>query len=202
MWLRMPLDALRQAAEGGTAAAQFTLGDAYMRGVLGVDNDTVAGRAWLRKAAGGGLLAARLNLGAAEIGDASAPGADKAALLREAADWYRPLAEAGDTASRHKMYACCVRLADLSSGGGAGALWAEAGRWLRTAAAQGYPFSLDALGNAAWRGQPGMGVARDRDEALRLYAAADAAGLPAERQAFRPAGAPGSTRAASDDGSG
>jgi TPR repeat protein len=186
----MPLDALRQAAEGGTAAAQWALSHSYTFGLFGVDKDAVAERAWLRKAAAGGFLNAHYNLGTATMHDAAAPGADKAALLREAADWLLPLAEAGDAASQHNMYVCCGQLAQLSSGGEA------AVRWLRAAAAQGHPYPVGALGNAAWHGHPGMGVARDRDEARRLFAAADAAGLPEEMRALRPVGAPGSTMAA------
>jgi TPR repeat protein len=156
----------------------------------------VAGRAWLRKAAGGGMLAARFILGDAALGDASAPGADKAALLREAADWFRPVAEAGDAAVQRRVYFCCGRLASLDGTRDVEALYAESGRWLRASAAQGHPPSLNELGVWAWSGHPGIGVARDRAEALRLFAAADAAGLQEAEWALRPAGAPGSARAA------
>jgi hypothetical protein len=190
----MPLDALRQAAEGGTPAAQGALGAAYMDGMLGLAKDVDAGLVWLCKAAAQGLLPARALLGEAARHELDAPGADAAALLAEAREWYRPVAEAGDAAAQYDLCVCYVREAGLRSGAEAAALYAEACRWLRAAAAQGQAYALNTLDACVWDGDAEMGVARDRAEARRLFAAADAAGVAEAKRAARPAGAPGSTR--------
>ena len=196
MWRRMPVDALRAAAEGGTAAAQGALGAAYMHGTLGLAKDIDAGRGWLRKAAAQGQLPAREWLGETALAGACVPGAHAAALLSEARKWYVPVAEAGHAVAQYNLNVCCERLADLRGGAEAAALYAEAGRWLRAAAAQGLANALNSLGAYAWGGRSAMGVARDRAEAVRLFAAADDAGVEEALRADRPAGAPGSTKAA------
>jgi hypothetical protein len=189
VWARMPLDTLRAAAEAGTAAAQGAIGFAYLDGMLGVAEDAEAGLAWLRKAAAQGLLPARFPLGSAALQAARDPGADSAARFAEALEWTRPLAEAGDAGAMYNACVSCDGLARVCGDDGkTSALIAEAGRWLRAAAAQSLPHALNTLGAAAWDGHPGMGVARDRAEARRLFAAADAAGFPEELRARRPAG--------------
>jgi TPR repeat protein len=195
-WRRMPLDTVRQAAEGGVAAAQGALGAAYLDGSLGLTKDINAGCVWLRKAAAQGLLPARAYLGGVALSEADDPGADAAALLAEARKWYRPVAEAGDAVAQNNMFVCCARDADLRGGTETAALDAEAGRWLRAAAAQGQANALNALGVNAWDGFPALGVARDRAEATQLFAAADAAGVAEALRARRPAGAPGSSERA------
>jgi hypothetical protein len=186
VWARMPLDALLAAAESGTAAAQGAIGEAHLDGMLGVAEDAEAGLAWLRKAAAQGLLPARMYVGRAADAAAKLATADAGASLTEALCWYRPLAEAGDADAQLRAYASGKRRA--------AALNAEAGRWLRAAAAQLQPRALNELGVAAWYGHSGLGVARDRDEAFRLFAVADAAGLPQQERAKRPCWAPGSLR--------
>jgi TPR repeat protein len=190
----MPVDTLLEAAEGGTAAAQGALGDAYIEGSLGLDKDVVAGHGWLRKAAAQGQLLAWKRLGEAALANAGAPGADAAALLAEALDWLRPVAETGDAPAEYGVFVCSVKLADLLSlsGAEAAALYAEAVHWLRVAASHDVATAINALGNAAWDGDAWLGVARDRAEARRLFAAAHAAGLLEYQRANRPAGAPGS----------
>jgi hypothetical protein len=190
----MPLDTLRAAAEGGTAAAQGAIGEAYVTGTLGVAEDKEAGLAWLRKAAAQGLLPARLPLGEAALEAARDPGADSAARYAEALEWSRPLAEVGDASAMYQAFFGCEGVArGCGDDAEAASHFAEAGRWLRGAVALDAPCALNALGVAAWDGDPGMGVARDRDEAARLFAAADAAGFPDEHRARRPLGAPGTT---------
>lgn len=196
MWRRMPLDALLQAAERGTAAAQSALGVAYIGGTLGLDEDIDTGLGWLRKAAAQGQLQAREQLGQAAAEEAAVPGSDAAALLTAACEWYRPLAEAGDAAAQHNLFVCCLRRGEAGGGAAAAALYTEAGRWLRAAAAQKMLEAVNALGKTAWYGDARLGVARDRRVARRLFAAADAAGLPLTQRADRPAGAPGSTESA------
>jgi TPR repeat protein len=185
VWRRMPLDALRAAAEGGVAAAQGTLGVAYLDGTLGVGADDDTGRGWLRKAAAQGLLPVRARLGETAFVEARVAGADADALYGEAQDWFQPMAEAGDAGAQHNMFVCCYTLAKRRGG-------AEAVRWLRAAAAQQQALALNMLGVYAWDRNAALGVARDRAEAARLFAAADAAGFPAATRAARPAGAPGS----------
>jgi hypothetical protein len=192
VWRRMPLDTLRAAAEGGVAAAQGTLGVAYLEGTLGVDADADTGRGWLRKAAAQGLLPVRALLGDAAFDEARVAGADADALYSEARDWFQPIAEAGDAGAQHNMFVCCYTLAKRRGGAEAAALFAEAVRWLRAAAAQQQALALNMLGVYAWDRNAALGVARDRAEAARLFAAADAAGFPAANRAARPAGAPGS----------
>jgi TPR repeat protein len=134
----------------------------------------------------------RAQLGDAAFDEACVAGADVDALYSEARDWYLPLAEAGDAGAQHNVHLCYCYLADLRGGDEAAALCAEAVRWLRGAAAQKQALALNALGLFAWDGNAALGVARDRTEAARLFAAADAAGFPVAERAARPAGAPGS----------
>jgi TPR repeat protein len=193
-WVRMPLDALRQAAESGTAAAQCVLGYAYMDGVYGVAKDEAAGLVWLRKAAAQGLLPPRVLLARAAYRAGASGAADDVAHISEGAEWARPAAEAGDIDAEVLMHATCTALAEVQGDSAPPSLWAESGHWLRRAAAHGSCESLHMLACHTWHGHPGMGVARDRAEACRLFAAADAAGLPEETRAHRPAGAPGSAQ--------
>jgi TPR repeat protein len=182
IWARMPLDTLRAAAGGGTAAAQGAIGLAYVTGTLGLEKDAAAGQEWLRMASAQGLLPARLRLGHTVLAAADTPGVNLSDLFAEARDLYQPLAEAGDAIAMRHLFICYVGLATACDGDGAATpLFAEAGRWLHGAAALAEPYALDALGIVAWDGNPRMGVARDRVEAARLYAAADAAGCQSQR---------------------
>jgi TPR repeat protein len=191
-WERMPVDALRAAAEAGMPAAQAALGNAYFGGRQGLEQNQAVGLDWLRKAAAGGLLSARKLVGATTlISAAAASGAAAAVAFAEARDWCVPLAAAGDAEAQSTAYVCCMRLAAARSGDAAAALWAEAGKWLRLAVGQREPLALGALGCFTWDGHAGLGIVRDRAEAHRLFAAADAAGVTPEARAERPAGARG-----------
>jgi TPR repeat protein len=199
----MPLDTLRAAAESGTAAAQGALGIASLNDTLGVATDVEAGLAWLREAAAQGLLPARSPLGNAALRAVRDPGADSATRYTEALEWYRPLAEAGDAGAMYNAYVCCMGLARVCGSDGVVASHvAEAGLWLRGAAVLAAPFALNELGAWRWIGCPQLGVTCDRAEARRLFAAADAAGVPEEARARRPAGAPGAGGSEPADGLG
>jgi hypothetical protein len=50
---------------------------------------------------------------------------------------------------------------------------------------------MDYVARVAWDGVPEMGIARDRAEAARLFAAADEFGTSVEMRMSRPEGAPG-----------
>jgi TPR repeat protein len=142
---------------------------------------------------GAGAAAGEESAWRCSIGGGKLP-RSSAARFAEALDWFRPLAEAGDARAMYNAYVCCLRLAVVCGDNPEAALHhAEAGRWLRGAVALAEPKALNALGVAAWDGDPRMGVARNRDEARRLHAAADAAGLLESVQAPRPAEKPGST---------
>jgi TPR repeat protein len=199
-WARMPLDTLRKAAEDGDSAAQAALGRACMEGTHGVslreESDAYA-TTWLRKAASGGLLPPRLLLAQlglpaahAALGTASAP-----QRYAEVLEWARPVAEAGDAGAQGLAHICCLRALDhCKDSAAAAAFRVEAVRWGRLAAAQGDIPSVETLARYLWDGAPYLGLARDRPEAERLFAVADAAAITVIQQArfSRPAGAPGS----------
>lgn len=137
MWRRMPLDALQQAAEAGTPAAQAALGFACMHCIHGVTKDGAACLRWLRKAAAGGMLPPRVHLAhppfvLAKL--ATAPAASLA-LLAEAADWARPAAEAGDETAQRIMFDLLRCSRKFAVDEAAAATAAEAAQWLRLAAA-------------------------------------------------------------------
>jgi TPR repeat protein len=191
-WERMPLKALRQAAEAGVAAAQAALGEAYAEGVHGLTRDEAAGLAWLRKAAAGGMLPPAMRLASAAVRAVRTAGPADTSWCKEAESWARPAAEAGDAEAQLFMFTCCLQQAGADSGPAAAVLWAESAQWLRLAAAQGYARAIEMMATTLWVGEPRMGVARDRVEARRLYAASDRAGATAAQRAKRPPGAPGS----------
>jgi hypothetical protein len=191
-WARMPLDALRAAAEAGTPAAQAALGNAYCEGWQGLGKDQTVGAGWLRKAAAGGMLSVRARSNVMLAPTSSLAGAAAAAALAEARDFVVPAAAAGDAAAQSTAFASCMRLAAARSGDAAAALWAEAGKWLRLAAGQGEENALLLSAQFLWDGHAAMGIKRDRAEARRLFAAVDATGVTKLLRAVRPAGALGS----------
>jgi TPR repeat protein len=117
---------LRQAAEGGDAAAQYRLGRMYFRGE-GVPKDDAEAIRWSRKAAEQGYAAAQRNLGVAYAKGQGVP-KDEAEAVR----WYRKAAEQGDARAQVNIGWA------YASGRGVAKDEREAVRWYRRAAEQGY----------------------------------------------------------------
>jgi TPR repeat protein len=109
-----------------------------------------------------------------------------AAQFEEVAARLKPVAEAGDAVAQRVMFSCSFALATCYSSGAQAAHWrAESMRWLRASVALKDPGALHYLGMMTWTGNSQMGVACDRAEAARLFAEADAAGLPEEQRGYR-----------------
>jgi TPR repeat protein len=98
-----PLEALRRAAQGGDAEAQFELGARHTAGD-GVALDWVQAASWFRKAADGGMGRAQHNLGVLYE-----RGRGVEADQREAVRWYERAAEQGFAASQYNLGAAYAR---------------------------------------------------------------------------------------------
>lgn len=194
-------DQIREAAERGDAAAQYSLGSMYKAG-SGVEQNKAEAARWYRKAAEQGLAAAQFDLGllcmhgegvpkdlkeaalwfrkAAEQGNAAAmnylgalyrDGLGVSRDLTVATDWFRKAADGGDLTAMDN-------LGDLYRvGQGVPRNDAQALTWYRKAADAGFAVAMNDVG---WMYQKGLGVARDEGEALKWYRkGADAGNLTA-----------------------
>ncbi len=146
------LEQLRQRAEMGDAAAQFTLGVMYTNG-RGVPTNEEEAVKWFRLAADQGNASAQSNLG---VMYASGRGVPKNET--EAVKWYRLAADQGNTNAQSNlggMYA---------NGRGVPKDEAEAVKWYRLAAEQG---QMHAQSNLGVMYEKGRGVAKDEAEAVK-----------------------------------
>lgn len=135
----------RRAADGGDAAAQFTMGARYAAGE-GVELDAVEAEAWFRRSADGGYPPAAFRMGVMT---------EAAGDRRRAEAWYRSAAEAGHSGAQFNLGVLLV-VDDP----------AQAAEWYRRAAEQGH---LGANVNLGLLHDQGRGVARDASEAVRRY---------------------------------
>ncbi|MGD9537076.1 MAG: peptidoglycan-binding protein [Alphaproteobacteria bacterium] len=149
--------ALKDAAERGSAEAQFSLGVAYDRGV-GVIQNYATAASWYQRAAVQGLAEAQYNLATLHDQGLGTQNDTALALL-----WYRTAAEAGSPLAANNLgylheYGLGVRQDD-------GAALA----WYRKAAEAGL---ATAQNNLAIMHQLGRGTPRDFPAAARWYRAA------------------------------
>jgi TPR repeat protein len=93
---RAQLQALRDAADGGSAKAQLDLGNYYLHGI-GVERDPVEARSWFMKAAEQGD-----GLAAYELGLIYEKGLGVERSRQEAGRWFAAGAKAGNPASVQK----------------------------------------------------------------------------------------------------
>jgi TPR repeat protein len=93
---RAQLQALRDAADGGSAKAQLDLGNYYLHGI-GVERDPVEARGWFMKAAEQGD-----GLAAYELGLIYEKGLGVERSRQEAGRWFAAGAKAGNPASVQK----------------------------------------------------------------------------------------------------
>ncbi|MBS1942225.1 MAG: sel1 repeat family protein [Bacteroidetes bacterium] len=161
------LSDLKHLAEGGDAAAEKSLGEAYHTG-LGAPQDDQTAAEWLRKAALQGDSGA-----ATELGDlysySRRKGRDSNLEVddSEAAKWYRVAADKGDPGGCWKLAEACLH------GYGIGEDQAEAMKWYLAAADHGSVDALLALGNMF---RDGGGVKASPAEAAKWYEKAAALG--------------------------
>lgn len=161
------LSDLKHLAEGGDAAAEKRLGEAYHTG-LGAPQDDQSAAEWLRKAALQGDSGA-----ATELGDlysySRRKGRDSNLEVddSEAAKWYRIAADKGDPGGCWKFAEACLH------GYGIGEDRAEAMKWYRAAADYGSVDALLALGNIS---RDGGGVKASPADAAKWYEKAAALG--------------------------
>jgi TPR repeat protein len=145
---------LKQAAEGGDAAAQNNLGAAYHLG-RGVPQDYAEAMRWFRKAADQGYAAAQNNIGMMYDQAQGVP-----RDYPEAMRWYRKAADQGYAAGQYDLGVMYF------SGQGVPQDYAEGMRWFRKAADQGYAAAQNNLG---WGYEHAQGVSQDYAEAMRWY---------------------------------
>jgi uncharacterized protein len=149
-------------AKAGDPVCQDMLGVLYSEG-LGVARDQAAAFHWFELAAAHGNPTAAFNLGLAyERGEGVAKN------QAEAEKWYTKSAESGVPEAELRLARIAVSRND----------WKTAVKWLRPAAAQGFPPAQSLLGSAYASGQ---GVRRSDKQAARWYeAAADHGYTPAQ----------------------
>ncbi len=152
------LQQLIARANGGDAAAQYTLAQRYSTGAPGVPKDFAEAALWIRKAADQGMTKAQYALG---MMYANGQGVMKDAA--EAAKWVAKAAEGGDPAAQNTLGVI------YEAGQGVQQDDAEAAKWYkkaiesyRKAADEGDASAATALGNIYARGQ---GVTGDYSEA-------------------------------------
>ena len=123
----------RKAAEKGDAAAQNSLGFAYVKG-QGVPQDNVESVKWFRKAAQQGLAKAQYNLGFAYYNGYGVP-QDYA----EAVKWLRMAADQGSALAQENLGFAYLK------GQGVPKDEAEAAKWYKKAADQGNAYAQNNL---------------------------------------------------------
>jgi len=155
--------ALRSAAAGGDAFAQFEIASRFAEG-KGVAQDHKQAFGWYERAATRGLAMAQFRLGAYyERGVGTAPDRERARV------WYRRAAEQGYARAMHNLAVLSV------DGGEIQADYAGAAGWFRKAAERGLTDSQFNLGVLC---ENGRGVPRDLSEAYKWYALAARTGDP------------------------
>ncbi|MEM9706662.1 MAG: tetratricopeptide repeat protein [Pseudomonadota bacterium] len=152
-----------EAAQAGSADAQFALGELAMTGA-GVKQDFERGLAWLRLAAEQGHPQAHVNLGMA-----FASGAGVKRDMKKAIGHFREAAEAGDAGAQYNL-----GVAHLV-GQGVKRDYPAAAEWFEKASAQGHAesqYNLALLFESDYLGAP------DPVRAVELMQAAAEGGLP------------------------
>ena len=149
------LEKVRTAAEKGDAAAQYRLGQAYLRG-LGVLKDLPKAYELIRQAAEQGHAEA---LGG--VGYFYAQGIKVPKDLAEAVAWFRKGAEKGGAKAQINLGQA------LAYGRGVAVDEAEGLQWIERAAAQGLPHAIYVQGEFHFHGK--FGRAQDYGKALPLF---------------------------------
>ena len=168
------VDRLRIAAEQGDAVAQFSLGEKYGKGE-GVLQDHAEAERWYRQAADQGFPMAQFMLARMYEKGQGLP-----QDTFEAVAWYHQAAEQGLVLAQYAL-GDIYRVGegdDFDYGGdedsgevsdihlGVPQDYAEAMRWYRKAAEQGFALAQSAVGSMYARGE---GVPQDGSEAMRWY---------------------------------
>lgn len=150
-------EALRAAAAGGDARAQFEVAAIYTEG-RAVPEDLAQAAVWYERAAGQGFAPAQYRLGTLyEHGN----GVEKDLALARL--WYQRAAEAGNRLAMHN-------LAALYAGGGLGTQQFDAAaKWFEEAANRGMKDSMFNLGMLHARG---LGVTQDLSQSYKWFAIA------------------------------
>jgi TPR repeat protein len=186
-----------KSAEQGDAEAQATLGYMYANG-LGVPHDRVTAVMWLRKAADQGNVASEAQLGSLFLNG----GDGVPQNLTEAAKWYRKAAEGGDPESQDQLSILYFTGQGIEKDSDWGWYWqrhaaessrdslkeltvaqvyyfdrkdpAEAAKWYRKAAEQGFGLAICAIGQMYEKGD---GVIQDYVQAVNWYRRAAETGI-------------------------
>jgi localization factor PodJL len=149
--------ALREAAMGGDATAQFVVASRYLEGRT-VARDHEAAAQWYTRAANGGLAAAQYR-----IGTLYERGSGVKQDRFEAMSWYAKAAEQGNVKAMHNL---AVLSADSTNGKPD---MARAAKWFAAAAAHGLP---DSQFNFAVLNERGLGVTKNANEAFKWFSLA------------------------------
>jgi TPR repeat protein len=160
-------DLFAQAAEQGSAAAQYELAMMQKSGRNPVKQDLAEARRWFTRAAEKNIIAAQY-----ELGQMLDQGIGGEKSCRDAEKWLRRAAEKAHVEAM-------VQLGWLNLRGCEGEKNpAEAAKWLRQAAAKGSRDAQFSLGVLYFNGE---GVAKDPREARKLLEAAAAKGHPSAK---------------------
>ncbi len=153
--------ALRQAAIGGNASAQFIIASRYLEGrKVGRDHDKAA--KWYIRAAEGGLAAAQYR-----IGTLYERGSGVTQDRFQAMSWYAKAAGQGNIKAMHNL---AVMSADTANGKPD---LARAAKWFGAAAQHGLP---DSQYNFAVLNERGLGIPKNPQEAYKWYSIAARSG--------------------------
>ena len=145
---------LREKAEAGDAAAQYSLAEMYWDGD-GVPDDHVEAARWYREAAEQGYVEAQRMVGFMYDLGVGVPENHV-----EAAKWYQKAAEQGHADVQSSLGFLCER------GKGVPQDYVEAAKWYRKAAEQGHAGAQSSLGGAYRNGE---GVLKNGVEAAKWY---------------------------------
>ena len=148
------LPGLRQKADKGDSAAEFSLGERYRTG-SGVESNMAEAAKWFRKAAEQGYAAAQRALGFCYC-----KGFGVESNLTEGVKWFRKAAEQGYAKGQYNLGLCYYY------GWGLETNQTEAVKWYRKAAEQGEVAAQFNLG-VCYAG--GNGVEKNQGEAVKWY---------------------------------
>lgn len=154
--LPLAIELLRQAAEGGYAAAQYALGELYTQS-FGELGSPAAAAKWYRMAAEQGVAEAQYNLALCHhYGEGVEPD------MKEAVKWYRAAAAQGHVYAQNALATC------YDEGLGVKMNKAVAAKWYQTPAEQDFVDAQYALAQILMH-HPGRDAVKDRREAVQWY---------------------------------
>lgn len=147
---------VREAAQQGSADAMCDLAMMYLQGI-GVAQDSLSAKEWLKEAAKNGSSSAQNNLGLLySFGPSLLPGSGLKLNAEKAYRWFRAAAEAGEAGAQFNLGMMYMEGKSIEQD------YKRATKWLKRSAAQDYHDAIVQLRNMYMNGE---GVKRSRSKA-------------------------------------